>query len=98
MAPSGIVSGRRQTVITTNQERRSNMAKMGMDYLVEYPFNQEVAHMTPEDFVAEVLVRQMSARAVIAGPDCSFGYKGAGNAVLLQELSAKYGFEAIRCV
>ncbi|MEW4412911.1 riboflavin biosynthesis protein RibF [Clostridium sp. AN503] len=95
MAPSGIVSGRRQTVITTNQERRSNMAKMGMDYLVEYPFNQEVAHMTPEDFVAEVLVRQMSARAVIAGPDCSFGYKGAGNAVLLQELSAKYGFEAI---
>lgn len=95
MAPSGIVSRRRQTVITTNQERRSNMAKMGMDYLVEYPFNQEVAHMTPEDFVAEVLVRQMSARAVIAGPDCSFGYKGAGNAVLLQELSAKYGFEAI---
>ncbi len=95
MAPSGIVSGRRQTVITTNQERRSNMAKMGMDYLVEYPFNQEVAHMTPEDFVAEVLVRQMSARAVIAGPDCSFGYKGAGNAALLQELSAKYGFEAI---
>ena len=51
--------------------------------------------MTPEDFVAEVLVRQMSARAVIAGPDCSFGYKGAGNAALLQELSAKYGFEAI---
>ena len=95
MAPSGIVSGRRQTVITTNQERRSNMAKMGMDYLVEYPFNQEVAHMTPEDFVAEVLVRQMSAKAVIAGPDCSFGYKGAGNAALLQELSAKYGFEAI---
>lgn len=95
MAPSGIVSGRRQTVITTNQERRSNMAKMGMDYLVEYPFNQEVAHMTPEDFVAEVLVRQMSAKAVIAGPDCSFGYKGAGNASLLQELSARYGFEAI---
>lgn len=95
MAPSGIVSGRRQTVITTNQERRSNMAKMGMDYLVEYPFNQEVAHMTPEEFVAEVLVRQMSAKAVIAGPDCSFGYKGAGNAALLQELSAKYGFEAI---
>ncbi len=95
MAPSGIVSGRRPTVITTNQERRTNMARMGMDYLVEYPFNQEVAHMTPEAFVSEVLVGQMSARAVIAGPDCSFGYKGAGDASLLRELSDKYGYEAI---
>lgn len=95
MAPSGVVSGKRQTVITTNQERRSNMAKMGMDYLVEYPFNQEVAHMTPEAFVSEVLVRQMGARAVIAGPDCSFGYKGAGDAALLRKLSVKYGFEAV---
>ncbi|MFR1039804.1 MAG: hypothetical protein ACLSE4_13790 [Clostridium sp.] len=36
--------------------------------------------MSPEDFVTEVLVKQMHAKAVVAGPDCSFGHKGAGNA------------------
>lgn len=95
MAPSGVVSGRKQTVITTNQERRNNMEKMGVDYLVEYPFNQEVARMTPEDFVIRILVGQMHAKAVVAGPDCSFGYKGAGDAALLRSLSAEYGYETV---
>lgn len=94
-APMGVVSGHRQTVITTNQERRNNMARMGMDYLVEYPFNQEIARMSPEDFVAEVLVGKMNARAVVVGTDCSFGYLGAGNAALLQELAPRYGYEAV---
>lgn len=95
MAPAGVVSGRKQTVITTNQERRNNMEKMGVDYLVEYPFNQEVARMTPEDFVIRILVGQMHAKAVVAGPDCSFGYKGAGDAALLRSLSAEYGYETV---
>ena len=95
MAPMGVVSGKRATVITTNEERRNNMRAMGMDYLVEYPFSREVAAMSPEDFVTEVLVKQMHAKAVVAGPDCSFGHKGAGNAELLRKLGPEYGFETI---
>lgn len=94
MAPLGVMAGKAQTVITTNQERRSKMARIGMDYLVEYPFDLEVAHMPPEEFVAGVLVGQMKAKAVVVGTDCSFGYKGAGNAALLKELAGRYGFEA----
>lgn len=95
MAPAGVMAGRVQTVITTNQERRNKMAKVGIDYLVEYPFDQETAHMRPEDFVSEVLVRQMHAKAVVVGTDCSFGYKGAGNAQLLKKMSESCGFEAV---
>ena len=95
MAPAGVMAGRVQTVITTNQERRNKMAKVGIDYLVEYPFDQETAHMQPEEFVSEVLVRQMHAKAVVVGTDCSFGYKGAGNAQLLKEMSESCGFEAV---
>ena len=95
MAPSGVMRGQVQTVITTNQERRNKMAKMGIDYLVEYPFDQDTAHMRPEDFVSEVLVRQMHAKAVVVGTDCSFGYKGKGNVQLLKEMSKSCGFEAV---
>lgn len=95
MAPSGVMRGQVQTVITTNQERRNKMAKVGIDYLVEYPFDQETAHMRPEDFVSEVLVRQMHAKAVVVGTDCSFGYKGKGNVQLLKEMSKSCGFEAV---
>lgn len=94
-APAGVMAGRVQTVITTNQERRNKMAKMGIDYLVEYPFDQNTAHMSPEEFVSEVLVRRMHAKAVVVGTDCSFGYKGKGNAQLLKEMSESCGFEAV---
>ena len=83
MAPSGVMRGQVQT------------AKMGIDYLVEYPFDQDTAHMRPEDFVSEVLVRQMHAKAVVVGTDCSFGYKGKGNVQLLKEMSKSCGFEAV---
>lgn len=48
-APGTLMKGKLQTMITTNAERRENLEKAGVDYLVEYPFNQEVAHMQPEN-------------------------------------------------
>lgn len=95
MAPGGVVSGSAPKLITTNQERRNNMEKMGIDYLVEYPFNQEVAHMPAEDFVAKILVGQMKAKAIVAGTDCGFGHQRAGNAKLLADLAPKYGYQAV---
>lgn len=95
MAPAGVVSGKKQSLITTNQERRNNMEKTGIDYMVEYPFDQQVAHMLPEEFVAGILIGQMNARAIVAGTDCGFGYKRAGDAALLKRLGPKYGFQAV---
>jgi riboflavin kinase/FMN adenylyltransferase len=92
IAPAAMTSGEPQTVITTNLERRDNMEKMGIDYLVEYPFDQETRHMLPEDFVKNILVERMHAAAIVVGPDCSFGYKGEGNAALLRKLSEQYGY------
>ena len=59
--PAARIEGRPQKVITTNQERRNNMAKMGIDYLVEYPFTEAAAHLPPETFVREVLAGRMQA-------------------------------------
>ncbi len=95
MAPAGVVFGKGQTMITTNQERRANMEKMGIDYLVEYPFDQEAAHMAPEVFVAEILVGRLKAKAIVAGTDCGFGYRRAGDAKLLQKLAPLYGYQAV---
>lgn len=95
MAPSGVVTGKAATVITTNQERRNNMEKIGVDYLVEYPFDQETARTSPETFIAKILVGKMGMKAIVAGPDCKFGYKGAGNAELLRSMSEQYGYQTV---
>ena len=92
VAPMEQMTGQPQTVITTNLERRANMEKMGIDYLVEYPFNEETRRMKPEDFVKDILAGRMHAREIVVGPDCSFGYKGAGDAMLLRRLADSLGY------
>ena len=94
-APGSLISGRPMTMITTNEERRRILEDMGVDYLVEYPFNQEVASMEPEAFVAEVLCRRMRAGAVVTGTDFRFGHRRAGDIHLLHELAPKYGYTPV---
>ena len=69
IAPLTQMSGQPQTVITTNMERRANMERMGIDYLVEYPFDEEIRRMSPEDFVKDILAGRMGAREIVVGWD-----------------------------
>ncbi|MDO5416299.1 MAG: riboflavin biosynthesis protein RibF [Lachnospiraceae bacterium] len=93
IAPADLVQGKPHTVITTNLERKNNLRKIGIDYLVEYPFTREAAHMPAEEFVRKILVEQMGAKAIVVGTDCGFGYQRSGNAALLERLSSRYGYQ-----
>ncbi len=81
--------------LSTIAEKRRIFEKAGVDYLIEYPFHQEIADMEPEVFVKEVLAGRLRAKCVVAGEDVSFGKKGAGNYRLLQELASNCGYQVI---
>lgn len=79
--------------LTTKEEKRALFEEMGVDILVEFPMDEETAKMAPDFFVAKVLVEMLGAAYVAAGTDVSFGYKGAGNAALLQKMGKEYGYK-----
>ena len=79
--------------LTTREEKRKIFEKMGIDILIEYPLNKVTAAMEPDEFVREILLNRMKMSYLAAGYDVSFGHKGAGNASLLKNLSAKMGFQ-----
>lgn len=95
MAPAGVVTGIKNPVLTTTSERRINLEQIGVDYLVEYPFTPQVAHMDPEQFICNILVGMMQSRYVVVGTDCGFGYRRGGNVALLKQLEKTYGYETI---
>ncbi|MCR5339663.1 MAG: bifunctional riboflavin kinase/FMN adenylyltransferase [Lachnospiraceae bacterium] len=72
--------------LMTREEKRLIFERMGIDYLVEYPFRAETAAVTPEDYVNRFLIDQMNARLIVAGEDVSFGKNGAGDAEMLCNL------------
>ena len=56
-------------------------------------FDAERAAERAEDFVAEVLVGCLNARAVIVGHDFHFGHNREGDVPLLQRMGAQMGFD-----
>ena len=82
--------------LSTNQEKRELFREIGIDILVEFPFNKDTAAISPEDFVIDILVKRMNAKFVAAGTDLSFGAMGKGNFTLLSSLARHLGFEACK--
>lgn len=92
-SPGTYFSGKVVPELTTREEKQALFEKLGVDYLVEYPFNRETSRIAPEDFVNIILLKQMSAKMIVAGEDVSFGYRGTGNEALLEKISREKGFE-----
>ncbi|MBO5031429.1 MAG: bifunctional riboflavin kinase/FAD synthetase [Lachnospiraceae bacterium] len=81
--------------LSTTAEKRRIFENAGIDYLIEYPFYQEIADMEPETFIKEVLVERINARCVVAGDDVSYGKRGAGDCKLLLEKAGEHGYQVI---
>ncbi len=81
-------------ILTTREEKEMIFEKMGIDILVEFPFNAKSAATPSREFVSNFLCKQMRARFIAAGPDLSFGDHGSGNFELLEKMAPEYGFKA----
>ncbi len=92
-APNDVIKGAQQKTIYTREEKVYYFSKLGMDILLEYPFTKEFASLTPEDFVAELLVKQLGVHSVYVGSDYHFGRGRSGNVALLKSLGEQYHFD-----
>lgn len=94
-SPAAFFSRERVRELSTLEEKRRIFENAGIDYLVEYPFYQEIADMEPKTYIKEVLVERLHAKCVIAGEDVSYGRNGAGDYRLLRDMAPDYGYEVI---
>jgi riboflavin kinase/FMN adenylyltransferase len=80
-------------LLTTMEVRASMILEQGIDEILILPFMPEVAALGPEDFVREILVDKLKARAVLVGANFHFGKRAMGDAGALEELGERYSFE-----
>jgi phosphoribosyl 1,2-cyclic phosphate phosphodiesterase len=81
--------------ISTNRQRMEWFGALGVEAAVILPFTMELAKLTPDEFVDEILVRQLQVRAVVVGDNFRFGHKQAGDVKFLRELGMRDGFDVI---
>ncbi|PZO77547.1 MAG: bifunctional riboflavin kinase/FAD synthetase [Mesorhizobium amorphae] len=65
---------------------------LGLDAVVEQPFDGPLANLSAEDFVRDILVEQLGAHAVLTGFDFHFGRGRGGDPQFLAEAGERLGF------
>jgi len=92
--PTRVVAPERAPLLMTSPERRAElMEEEGIEQVLILPFTRELAQLTPEQFVRQLLVERLGVKAVLVGDNFRFGHKQAGNIRVLAELGSRLGFE-----
>lgn len=101
--PTRVVAPERTPPLLSSPEQRAEwMREEGIEQVLILPFTAELAQISPEAFVRDLLVERLGARAVLVGDNFRFGHRHAGNVQMLEELGQRLGFEtqivnAVRC-
>jgi riboflavin kinase / FMN adenylyltransferase len=80
-------------VLTPLSEKMVLIEATGIDILWVRPFTLELSRMSPAEFLDEVLIQGLRARAVVVGPNFRFGHRQAGDVRFLMEFGRQRGFE-----
>jgi riboflavin kinase/FMN adenylyltransferase len=85
--------GNAPQLLTDTEQKLELLDQCGVDTVVVVPFDEERATETAEQFVQQVLVGCLQARAIIVGHDFRFGANRAGNVSILRAMGAEFGFD-----
>jgi riboflavin kinase/FMN adenylyltransferase len=77
--------GQEPPLIATLEERLNAFARAGFDEAYVLDFDASIASLTPAEFLDDVLVRRIGARAMIVGVNFRFGHKRAGDVAFARE-------------
>jgi riboflavin kinase/FMN adenylyltransferase len=82
-------------LLTDLDQKLELLAETGVDYVYVIHFDEVRSKEPAEDFVTEVLVDCLNAKAVVVGEDFHFGHQRRGNVALLEDMGANVGFDVV---
>ncbi|MGM3306804.1 bifunctional riboflavin kinase/FAD synthetase [Anabaena sp. WFMT] len=88
--PQEFFTGQPRALLTPLDEKVQQLRSLGVEQLVLLPFDKELSALSPQDFVAKILVQQLQCQKISVGQDFCFGKKRMGTAQDLQILAAQY--------
>jgi riboflavin kinase / FMN adenylyltransferase len=80
-------------LLTDLDQKLELLASTGVDYTLVIRFDEARSLEPAEEFVTEVLVAQLAARAIVVGDDFHFGHRRAGNVEMLRSMGSELGFD-----
>lgn len=82
-------------LLATPRKRLELFEEQEVDYLINAPFNSELAALSPECFFKNIIIGVLGAKAVVVGRDYRFGAGKSGDAGTMAALGHKYGVKCL---
>jgi riboflavin kinase/FMN adenylyltransferase len=90
--PSVVLRGPRESFyLTTQEEKAALLGGYGVDMVITYPFNRQVASIKARDFI-DLLHDHLNIHRLLVGHDFALGHHREGNVVALREFGEELGF------
>lgn len=89
--PQSFFTGQQRPLLTPLAERRDYLQSIGVDQLILLDFDAQMAALSPQEFVDQVLVKQLGTEFISVGQNFRFGHQRAGTADALQQMAAAQG-------
>lgn len=80
-------------LLSTEEEKRELLEKLGVDHLIIHPFSKEFSRITYTEYVRDILVNKLRVKKLIIGYNHHFGRNREGSFEQLKKLAPTYGFE-----
>ena len=77
--------------LTPSRDKVQLLKGLGISGVIVINFTPEFSCMKAQDFIEQILVKQLHARHVVAGFDFVFGYQRAGNVAMLRNILVAKG-------
>ncbi len=89
--PREFFSGDRRLLLTPLNEKVRVLDQLGMKQLMLLPFDHNLAHLSPHDFVKQILIDGLQAQYISVGQDFCFGRDRKGTTDDLRAIASSYG-------
>ena len=88
--PREFFTGDKVRLLTPIDQKAELLSDIGIEQLILLPFDRDLASLSPQQFVEQILVKQLQAKSVSVGSDFCFGYQRQGTGKDLQNIAAGF--------
>ena len=79
--------------LITGAQKQELLQQLGVDVLVDIPFNQQVADLSPQEFLQRL--QQLDYSCLVVGANFTYGCRGQGTVYTLAASAKAMGFELV---
>ena len=79
--------------LTWTDRKAELLGLMNVDAMIAYPTDEALLQLTPVEFFDRIVRDRLDARAIVEGPNFSFGRDRAGNVNVLRDLATAAGID-----